>query len=100
MGFEPLARPTAREALGIADALRELAVGNGFAVRDCDEFGPDFLLEGRALGREEEIEGFKFSGEVGAELADEFAQGSFVFVPRGIRGCRFASVGERDESQS
>jgi hypothetical protein len=37
------------------------------------------LLKGRAFWREWEIESFKLTGKIGAELADRFAEGCRFF---------------------
>ena len=73
--------------IGIADAASEFSVGDGFTVGDFAEFFPNLLLEQRAFRRQQEIKVFKFSGEVGAELADGFGETGRIFDPVRTRGC-------------
>ncbi len=60
------ARPRASLAAG-SDALRERPYDR-LAVRDLEQALPHLELEGRALGRQREVEDLELAGEVGGEL--------------------------------
>ena len=55
-----------------ADAMGEIVVRNGFAVRNADEFGPDALLEFCAGGVEGDGEIVAFAGEIFGEFGAKF----------------------------
>ena len=74
IGFLPLARPTARDALGLPRRVGELAVRAGLAVRDLPQLLPDAALERRAGQAQRQVELRQLAGEVGVELADRLAR--------------------------
>ncbi len=44
-GIGAVGQSHSARGVGVADAASEFAVGDGFTVRDFNEFAPDFLLE-------------------------------------------------------
>jgi len=99
-GIGSIGEADGARGFGIADAAGEFAVGDGLAVGNVAEQLPDFLLKGRALGSEREVEGFEFTAEVGAELADGFLEWSGVFAPYGLGEGRALSVWEEDVAEA
>src|SRR6266568_8341147 len=99
-GIRTIGQTHSPARLRIADPFGKLSVGGGVAVRDFEQLSPDLLLKGRAFWREWEIESFKLTGKIGAELADSFAEGHGIFLPLGFRHSRASVFGERNLTKS
>src|SRR5438045_6960530 len=73
-GIAAMRQSDSAHGFGIADALRELQVGNSLSIRNRAQCVPNAKLELRSLQRQWQIEFLQFAAEVGLQLTDDFGK--------------------------
>ena len=81
-GVAPVRRADRAGGRRPSEAVGQLAVGDGLAVGDAGEGGPDSLLEVRALQAERYVEYGAFAREVLAELVGGVCEARVVALAR------------------
>src|SRR5690348_18233039 len=63
-GIRAVGQPDGAAGFGIADAVRKLAVGDGFAIGNFQQLFPHKLLKVSAFWRERKIKSFELGREI------------------------------------
>src|SRR5262245_24586955 len=95
-GIGSVSKTHGTAGIRVPDSPGQLSVGNRLAIRNLDQFLPDFLLEGGALRRELEMKTLEFPGKVRAQLRADFQVGSVVPLPLRLRLARMTIAWEVD----
>src|SRR5205814_8572654 len=91
-GIAPVCQSHRAHGFGIADAVRELCVGNRLSIRNRTQRVPNAKLEARSFQRKRQIELFQLAAEVGLQLTDDFGKRRSVLRPVSLRRrCMFAA---------
>src|SRR5437016_10889260 len=92
-GIAPIRQSDSADGFGIADALRELQVGNSLPIRNAAQCVPNAKLELRSLQRQWQIEFLQLAAEIGLQLPNNFSKWSLVLYPVRLRWrCMLAAL--------